>query len=102
MFESSVEVQGRACGFRRVQQQDVQIAATDRPDHLAIVFSVAQQLLMAIGEMHHAATHHHRLLQYVIVDTRGAQCIEAAFGKREIDRTPTGIAMHARVAAALE
>ena len=102
LFQAAVEMQTHAHRLRGVQQHDVQIAAADRPDHFAVVLAVALQLHAAIREMHHAPAHHHRLLQHVVVDTGGAQRVQAALGQCEIDRAAAGIAMYARVAATLE
>jgi hypothetical protein len=97
-----VEVQARTRGLGRVQQGDVELAAADRPDHLAVVPAVALQLLAAIGEMHHAPAHHHRLAQHRLGGPGLAQRVQAALGQRQVDRAPAGIAGHPRIATALE
>jgi hypothetical protein len=103
----AVDFDGRTAHFvddrpGRVEQGDVELAAADRPDDLAVVAPVALQLLAAVGEMHHAPAHHHRLAQHGLGGAGFAQRVQAAFGQGKVDRPPPGITRHPRVAAALE
>ena len=101
-LQAMVEMQPRAVRLRDLQQHDVQLAAVDRPDHLGIVAAIALQAGRALQRMHEAAAHHHRLAHHRLVGAGLAQCMQAAFGQRQVDRAPAGIAFHARVATPFE
>ncbi len=100
--QALVEVKARACGLRGVEQGRVEPAAVHRPDHLAVVTAVAQQVGRAVEVVDHAAAHHHRLRQNRALEPRDAQRVHAAFGQREVDRATALVPGHARVRAPLE
>ncbi|KAG1390532.1 hypothetical protein G6F57_022286 [Rhizopus arrhizus] len=96
-----MEVHGGASLFGQFQQRGVQVAAMDRPDHLAVVAAVALQLRFALARMHHAPAHHHRARHHLVFHARLAQRVAPALGQRQVDRTAAFIVGHARIAAAL-
>ena len=52
--------------------------------------------------MHHAAAHHHGLVEHRTVGARGAERMQPAFGEREVDRAPADEPVQARIAPPLE
>jgi len=100
--EPAIEVQRRAGGLGGIQQRDVEFAAADRPDHLAVVAPVALQVHFAVQGMDHAPAHHHRAFQHRTVGAGLAQGMQAALGQREVDRAAAGVAVQSRIAAAFE
>ena len=101
-IQPHVEMDASAGRFGGIQQQQVQPAAMHRPDHFAVVLAVTLQVGVAIGEMHHAPAHHHRLVEHRLVQSGLSQCMQAAFGQREVDRASAFVADRTRVGAFLE
>ncbi|CAM5226263.1 hypothetical protein RLIN73S_03971 [Rhodanobacter lindaniclasticus] len=93
------EMQPRTGRLGGIEQQHVQRAARDRPDHLAVVHAVALQGAVALAVMHHPPAHHHRVLQHGFGQPRHAQRLQAAFGQRKVDRATTQKAGAARIGA---
>ena len=100
--ETAIEVQAGTRGFGGFKQGDVELAAAHRPDHLRIVAAIPQQLGLAVQRMHHAAAHHHRLVEHRGIGFGRAQRVQAAFGQRQVDRAAAGIPGYTGIAAALE
>jgi len=96
------EMEVHAGRFGGIQQQHVECATRDRPDHFAVVHAIALQSGAAVARVHHAAAHHHRALQHVVGEAGFAQRLQAAFGQREIDRAAAHEAGDARVSAFFE
>ena len=86
-MQATMEMHGGTGLFGQFQQRGVQIAAMDRPDHLAVVAAIALQLRFAVAWMHHAPAHHHRARHHLVFHTGLAQCIAPALGQRQVDRT---------------
>jgi hypothetical protein len=84
-------MEGDAGRFGGIQQQHVQCAAGNRPDHFAIIDPVTLQAGVAIAVVHHASAHHYRALQHVVGQSGAAQCLQPAFGQGEVDRAATDV-----------
>jgi len=80
------EMKLHAGGLGGFQQQHVQRAARNRPDHFAVVDTVALQGTVAVEIVHHAPAHHHGALQHVVGKTRRAQRLQAPLGEGQVDR----------------
>ena len=101
-LEAAVELEMCAGFFGRIDQRDIEPAATDRPDHLAVVATVAQQFGVAVAVMHHAPAHHHRESHHFIGEAGNAQSVQTALGECKIDRSPTRVTSFARIGSTLE
>lgn len=100
--QPAIEVDLRARAFGSIQQQDVQAAARHRMIDFLLVDAVALQGRGPVHRVHHPPAHHHRLRQHRVGEPRHPQRLQPALGQRQVDRSPAGEPVPARVRPAFE
>ncbi len=96
-----IEVNSHPALLRSVHQRNIEIAARDGVDDLGLVFTVRHEREIAANRMHHAAAHRDDDVFDGLPDPGLLQRVNAARGKRKVDRSPSADAHPAHVGTAL-